>query len=50
MEMCQVFSVIGEVWNDDVSISKQKVVPKIKESNVSFATRERWGSKQDRKL
>ena len=47
---CQVFSFIGEVWNDDVSISKQKVVPKIEESNVSFATRERWSSKEDRKL
>ena len=30
-----------------MSISKEKVVPEIEESNVSFATRERWSSKEE---
>ena len=44
---CQVFSFKGEIWKDDVSISKLKVVPKIEENTC---TRERWSSKEDRKL
>ena len=46
---CEVFSFHGEVWKGDVSVKALSVIPKVEDVEI-VPTRERWSSKEDRKL